>query len=60
MFIDDLTRLKHMRDAAAELVEIAGGKQRADLALDRQFGLAVMKLIEIVGEAAGRVTKETQ
>ncbi len=60
MYVDDLTRLKHMRDAARELAELSHGKHRSDLATDRQFSLAMMKVIEIVGEAASRITKETQ
>ena len=60
MYVDDLTRLKHMRDVARELGELSHGKERSDLATNRQFSLAVMKLIEIVGEVASRITNGTQ
>lgn len=34
---------------------MARGRKRADLDRDRQFNLALVRLIEIVGEAASRV-----
>jgi uncharacterized protein with HEPN domain len=36
------------------------GKTRADLDKDRQLNLAVVRLLEIVGEAASRIPKEHQ
>ena len=56
MYVDDATRLRHMRDAAAEAVRFAEGKTRADLDADRQLVLALVKCIEIVGEAASGVS----
>lgn len=41
-----------MRDAAREALMFAQGKQRADLDNDRQLALAILKCIEIVGEAS--------
>jgi uncharacterized protein with HEPN domain len=55
---DDATRLRHMLDYAAEAVQMAAGKQRPDLDTDRQFSLALTRLVEIVGEAAARVSPE--
>lgn len=37
---------------------MAHGRKRADLDNDRQFNLALVRLIEIVGEAANRVPDE--
>jgi uncharacterized protein with HEPN domain len=51
-----MTRLRHMRDAAAEAVRFAQGKTRAGLDEDRQLVLALVKCIEIVGEAAAGVS----
>jgi len=36
------------------------GRFRADLDSDRQFNLAIVRLLEIVGEAAARVSPEGQ
>jgi hypothetical protein len=45
-----------MLDAASEAVTFAQGKIRGDLDRDRQLALSLVKLIEIIGEAAARVT----
>lgn len=60
MFLDDPTRLRHMRDAAKDALAFVTGKQRADLSSDRQLTLALVKCIEIVGEAASAITDETK
>ena len=49
---DDGVLLRHMRDAAREALSFAHGRTRADLDSDRQLVLALVKAIEIVGEAA--------
>ncbi len=51
-------RLRHMLDHAREAVAMARGRTRADLDTDRQLNLALVRLLEIVGEAAGRVPSE--
>ncbi len=56
--IDDLTRLHHMHDAAREALAFISGKAREDLANDRMLVLAVVKDLEIIGEAAGRISAE--
>lgn len=56
MYVDDETRLRHMLDAAREAIAIAAGRAQADLAADRVRALALVKLIEIVGEAASKIT----
>jgi uncharacterized protein with HEPN domain len=48
-------RLRHMLDAAREAAQMAQGKTRADLDTDRPLNLSLVRLLEIVGEAAGRV-----
>jgi len=52
--------LRHMLDHAREAVEMAGGKSRADLDTDRKLNLSLVRLLEVVGEAAGRVPKPEQ
>jgi uncharacterized protein with HEPN domain len=55
---DDETRLRHMLDHAAEAVELVSGRTRSDLDTDRVLGLALVRLLEIVGEAAARTSVE--
>ncbi len=55
---DDSVRLGHMLDAAKEAVSFARGATRNTVDTDRQLALALAKCIEIVGEAASRVSKQ--
>ncbi len=57
---DDSIRLRHMLDACRESVQFSQGRSRGDLDSDRLFQLAMVRLVEIIGEAASRLTKETQ
>ncbi len=57
---EDPPRLSHMLDHAVEAVEMTHGKTRSDLDGDRQLNLALIRLLEIVGEAAARISKETR
>ena len=57
---DDTIALRHMRDHVAEAIELTADRQRDDLDVDRVLALALTKLVEIVGEAAARVTEELQ
>jgi uncharacterized protein with HEPN domain len=52
--------LRHMLDHALEAVAMVKGKTRADLDKDRQLNLALVRLLEIIGEAATRIPKEDQ
>ncbi len=54
----DLIRLRHMLAAAKEAIEFAVDKTRKDLEKDRILTLAIIKSIEIIGEAASKVTEE--
>jgi uncharacterized protein with HEPN domain len=51
-------RLRHMLDHAREAVAMASGKTRRQLDTDRQLNLSLVRLLEIVGEAASRVPGE--
>jgi uncharacterized protein with HEPN domain len=55
---DDDTSLRHMLEHAREIVAMMRGKSLRDLEHDRMLELAVMRLLEIVGEAAQRVTEQ--
>lgn len=45
-----------MLDAAREAISFAAGRNRADLERDRMLVLAIVKDVEIIGEAAARTT----
>ena len=57
---DDTIRLRHMLDAARQAVEFAQGRTRADLDRVPMLVLSLVKLIEIVGEAANQVSEATR
>jgi len=57
---DDTIALRHMRDHAAEAVALSRGRSRGDLDDDRLFALGLTKLVEIIGEAASRVSPTVQ
>ena len=52
----DDVRLHHMLDAARDAVIFTTGRQRNELATDRMLTLSLVKCIEIIGEAAARVS----
>ena len=54
----DVVRLRHMLDAAEECLTFTRGKGLSSFKKDRKLFLAVIKELEIIGEAAGRVSKE--
>jgi uncharacterized protein with HEPN domain len=57
---DDDIRLRHLLDAATEALRLTSGRQREDLEADRQLTWALIKAIEIIGEAAGQLSEETK
>lgn len=57
---DDTTRPRHMLNHSREALALVNGKTRHDLQADRVLELALTRLMEIVGEAASRVSPETR
>jgi uncharacterized protein with HEPN domain len=53
-------RLRHMRDYTAEAIRLGQTRSRADLDNDRLLNLALVRLCEMIGEAANRVPLETR
>jgi uncharacterized protein with HEPN domain len=49
-----------MRDYAREALGMVLGQVRADLDTDRKLNLALVRLLEVLGEAANRVPPEEQ
>jgi uncharacterized protein with HEPN domain len=54
----DIVRLRHMLDAAKKIVEYTDSIQRDDLNRDEKLALALVRLLEIVGEAAKAVSAD--
>jgi uncharacterized protein with HEPN domain len=48
--------MRHMLDYAREAVAMVSGRRRADLDEDRMLQLALVHVIEMIGEAANRVS----
>lgn len=57
---DDQVSLNDMLNHAREAVDLLADTSRDELARDRVMQLALTRLVEIVGEAANRVTANTQ
>jgi uncharacterized protein with HEPN domain len=57
---DDLIRIHHMLDSAREALLFSKNKTRNNLNKDRILSLSLVKTIEIIGEAASKITKETK
>ena len=53
---DDTVPMRHMLDYAREVITMVHDRTRQDLDTDRMFQLALTRLIEVIGEAATRVT----
>ena len=58
--LNDDIRLRHMLDAANQAIAFMKGRSKLSLDADAMLLLAVVKAIEIVGEAAAKITKERQ
>jgi uncharacterized protein with HEPN domain len=57
---NDHVRILHMVDAAESVELVAAGRKRGDLDTDRMLLFAIVRAIEVIGEAASKVTNETQ
>jgi uncharacterized protein with HEPN domain len=56
MFPDDVIRLRHMADAAESALRFCQGRTRADLDTDDMLRFALTRAVEIIGEAATKVS----
>ena len=54
---DPQVRVQHMLEYAREAIGLMRDKRRADLDTDRTLGLATLRCLEIVGEAASQIPK---
>jgi uncharacterized protein with HEPN domain len=55
---DDQIRLRHMLEAAKDALSFAENETRSSLEADRKLELALVKSIEIIGEAAANMTDD--
>ena len=56
----DLARLKHMLDSTNAILSFIEGKNRENLDNDRLLLSGILRELEILGEAAGKVSQETR
>lgn len=57
---EDRVRLAHMIEAAQSALGFVAGRKSTDLETDQMLLFAVVRAIEVVGEAASRISAETQ
>jgi uncharacterized protein with HEPN domain len=57
---EDKIRLQHMLDAALEIQQYALSSTRDDLDDDRKLVHSIVRLLEIIGEAASQISKQLQ
>ena len=54
----DSIRLLHMREAASTALSMAGGHERGDPSTDTMLAMALIRCLEILGEAASKISPE--
>ncbi|MFO7555053.1 MAG: HepT-like ribonuclease domain-containing protein [Desulfobacterales bacterium] len=57
---NDEIRFRDMLDHAREALSMVRGKKRSDLDSERMLELSLVRLVEIIGEAAVRVRNESR
>ena len=60
MKLEDKIRIQHMIDAANEALAFAAEVNEKEFSENRMLILSIIKDIEIIGEAASKVTEETK
>ncbi|HSO83753.1 DUF86 domain-containing protein [Thiocapsa sp.] len=55
---EDRIRIEHMLDASQSVARFIAGRTREDLDSDEMLRFALVRAIEIIGEAAGKVSQE--
>ena len=56
----DGVRLLHMLEHSREAIQLVSGRTRQDLDTDRVLSLALVRLLEIVGEAASGISTDVR
>lgn len=60
MLAEDRVRLHHMVEAGESAMQFVAGRQRVDLDQDRMLLFALVRAIEVLGEAANQISEETR
>ena len=60
MLDHDRIRLRHMIEAAEDVQRFVAGRQRPELDTDRMLLFALVRAVEIIGEAASKVSDDTR
>lgn len=60
MLPEDRIRLQHMLEAAVQARQFTHGRDPSHLESDRMLLFALVKCLEIIGKAAGKVSAETR
>jgi len=55
---DDRIRLQHMVDAMAAALRFVEGRKRGDLDADQMLVFALVRAVEVIGEAASKLSAE--
>ena len=55
---DDRARLRHTTDAIDTALKFVEGRSRTDLDADRMLAFALVRAVEIIGEAASKVSTD--
>ena len=55
---EDVTRMRHMLDAAHKAIEFIRNCERADLDKDEKLALSIVRLLEVLGEAAKNISSK--
>jgi len=58
--VSDADRMRHMLEFACKVRDLSRQRMREDLESDELYSLAMARLLEILGEAASRVSKARQ
>jgi uncharacterized protein with HEPN domain len=56
MQADDAVRIRHMTDAVEDAIEFVQARSRVDLGNDKMLQFALVRAIEVIGEAARKVS----
>lgn len=60
MHADDRIRLLHMVDAAEAVLRFIENRRRRDLETDQMLLFAIVRAIEVLGEASSRISDDTR
>jgi uncharacterized protein with HEPN domain len=58
--IDDVVRIRHIIEAAEKAARFLHGKRRADFETNEMLKLALIRILEIIGEAASGISEKSR